>query len=344
MEHELLRMWEKAQWTIMKSSLMKNPGLEVTASWNIDLEEGTNLAISGECVGKCNIIAWEIKAVVTSIKEQRELLMNDLEKDIINWLIESAWDKNVLVKHLREFEKREDEYEHLLIVLKIFSLGVEAAGDTDWEITDQTELDAHRELDDLIKMLEEQTQQEKPMEWVEQSGENAKLKKSLCLSRSKKRNNRKSHLRERTFSSWDGMKYYDRESYVPQYWPNPNSHHTEYLVGSAVSLMSGADTQNVRHTPRYVCTDCGTGCTCGSATSTPHTISVTHQDNRLPLPVKKKNITLQPENVKEAGVSPVPDNSGEIVLVQVPADGEGVLVGEVSKGAQVYNAFTAWRN
>ena len=114
-------------------------------------------------------------------------------------------------------------------------------------MTDQTELDAHRELDDLIKMLEEQTQQEKPMEWVEQSGENAKLKKSLCLSRSKKRKNRKSHHRESTFSSWDGRKYYDRESYVPQYWPNPNSHPTEYLVGSAVSLVSGADTKCEAH-------------------------------------------------------------------------------------------------
>ena len=228
----------------MKSSLVKIPGLEVTASWNIDLEEGTNLAISGECVGKCNIIAWEIKAVVTSIKEQRELFMNDLEKDISNWLIESAWDEIILVKHLREFEKGEEEYEHLLIDLKSFSLGVEAAGDTDWEMTDQTELDAHRELDDLIKMLEEQTQQEKPMEWVEQSGENAKLRKILCLSRSKKRKNRKSHHRESTFSSWDGRKYYDRESYVPQYWPNPNSHPTEYLVGSAVS---GADTKCEAH-------------------------------------------------------------------------------------------------
>ena len=77
-------------------------------------------------------------------------------------------------------------------------------------------------------------------------------------TKARKRKKRKHHRSGGRKSVMDGTKYYDREEYIPQYWPNPNSCPTENVVTPAQSKV-----QN----PSCDCIGYGAGLRIGHATS-----------------------------------------------------------------------------
>ena len=60
LKDNIMRDWEKEEWSYISGELIVDTGLEVKASWNPDLDT-KELSKSGEMVGKGKHISWSIE-------------------------------------------------------------------------------------------------------------------------------------------------------------------------------------------------------------------------------------------------------------------------------------------